>query len=109
MATEQKNNVMSQSWINRLLRRDRKRTRNLHLKTRRRLTLEGLETRKLLAHDLMNMAGDAHVVMMAGHDDAPCTSHADSPVKATEHCAALALANPAEATHSVMTSGNSSD
>ena len=43
------------------------------------------------------------------HDNHNCDAHADNPVLAAEHCAAMALATPENATHKVVASGNWSD
>ena len=59
---------MSKHWLNRLVSSSRGRSRKNPGKWRRRLFLEGLETRRLLAADTM-LTIDAMNRMDAGHDD----------------------------------------
>jgi hypothetical protein len=81
------------------------------------LLLEGLENRRLLAGDLMSsMHDESAMVAMAEHDHSgavhthqQCSAHADDASKATEHCAALSLAAPENATHKVVASGDWSE
>ncbi|MEL6107252.1 MAG: G8 domain-containing protein [Planctomycetota bacterium] len=102
---------MPHAWINRLVGRNQKLVKRGKLRSRqmkRRLLLQGLETRQLLAGDMMatsvaegEMAGAGEMSStssMSGHGD-----HSQG------HPAAMALVSLDQATHTVTTSGNWSD
>ena len=100
--------------INRLTSGSRKRAR----KNRRSLLLENLENRKLLAANTMLAVDDVpaesgimdptnHATLtIARNSQHLCNAHSSDPSKSSEHCAALALAIPENASHSVVASGD---
>ena len=107
---------MTNSWIHRALNRQAKHTRNRgsRKRARRHLLLQGLETRQLLAGDMMMPpeVGSANVAI-ASMDSAMNLS---STPMATNHVghhmanpAAMALISSDQATNTVVASGNWSD
>ena len=120
---------MSSTWIQKVVGRNKKRNRGAAARKRRsrRLRLQGLESRQLLAGDLMT---HEHVhaetdpsAMVAGSGDNSMASDAPNAVQMSDmnamsemnhahhmaHPAAMALVSADQATHTVVASGNWSD
>lgn len=119
---------MSSCWINRVLRRQEKinRQRVRQRRASRRLLLQGLETRQLLAGDLM--CSTDHLAMISDpaigsqgssmlmtqnpgpmNQNAMMASMTDHSMHQGPHPAAMALVSMDQATHTVVASGNWSD
>ena len=104
---------MPQDWIYQIVGRNRKLVKRKTKRSRlmkRRLLLQGLETRQLLAGDMIMGAAAAEMgSMTAGMEMGNHDSEHSTGMLAHEHSAAMALVSVDQATHTVTTSGNWSD